>query len=463
MECACGLNHAEDVRIKVDKTLLERKTTMRKFAVELSSPTSVDIAITKKCNHRCVHCYNVWRTDSDNSDVCKVLTDEQIRTITDELVKNDIWRATLTGGEPLAELDVLYKLILSLKKHGISLGMNTNLSLMTEEIARRLTAELQWDNILLTSLPGLIPEICDRITQVPGSYNRIVKGIDVCNKYNIPVGINIVISKNNLLELERLYDFVKKHNVDYVSITRAIAPLYDQNNPAFFLNEKEITYIADVLEQVHTRFNINVGSVTPFPLCILKDISKYQDIVSASCAAGISRCSIDAITGDITACTHEERSYGNIYTDGLKAAWENMYEWRQGLLVNEECRDCEMLAFCGGECRMIAGTEANVKYHLDKNAQIKYTPYAPVDPISDDTVFRISKNVRYRREPFGGILRCAENECYVTETIILLYEKIKGKDIIKVCDFLEFCEENDFLYDAIVELEKMKILQRIKE
>lgn len=90
---------------------------MNKFAVELTSPTSVDIAITKKCNHRCVHCYNVWRTDDENSDVHKVLTDEQVERITNELVKNDVWRATLTGGEPLAELDVLYKLIISLNKH----------------------------------------------------------------------------------------------------------------------------------------------------------------------------------------------------------------------------------------------------------------------------------------------------------------------------------------------------------
>ena len=436
---------------------------MKKFAVELSSPTSVDIAITKKCNHRCVHCYNVWRTDGDNSDIHKVLTDKQVEKITSELVKNNVWRATLTGGEPLAELSVLYNFITSLTEHGITLGMNTNLSLMTDEIARHLTEKLHWDNILLTSLPGLLPEICDQITQVSGSYDRIVRGIDICQKYNIPVGINIVVSKKNMFELERLYDFVSNHKVDYVSITRAIAPLYDQDNPSFFLDEKEIRYIADILEQVHSRFGISVGSVTPFPLCILKDITKYQDIVSASCAAGISRCSIDAITGDITACTHEERSYGNIYREGLKYAWDNMYEWRQGLLVNEECRNCEMLAFCGGECRMIAGTEAHVKYHLNKNADIKYTPYAPIAPVNKDTEFLISKYVRYRREPFGGILRCAENECYVTETIILLYEMIKDRRQIKVSDFFKFCEENVYLYDAIIQLEKMRILQRINK
>lgn len=436
---------------------------MSSFAVELSTPTSVDLTITKKCNHRCVHCYNVWRKDDENQDIMKKLTDEQIESIVNELLENNVWRVTLTGGEPLTELDVLYKLIASFTANDIEVGMNTNLSLMTNEIAQKLTKDLHWNSILLTSLPGLVPEICDKVTQVKDSYNRIVKGIDVCQEYGIPVGINIVISKNNLYELERLYDFIKKHKIDYVSITRAIAPLYDQDNTAFFLSEREITYIADILEKVHSVFGINVGSVTPFPLCILKDISKYQNIVSASCAAGISRCSIDAITGDISACTHEEKSYGNIYTDGLKKAWDNMYEWRQGTLINEECRECEMLAFCGGECRMIAGTEAQVKYNLNKHADINYSPYIPISAINMNTKYKLSKHVRYRKEAFGGVLRCEDNECYVSKNIILLYEYIKTRESIKMCDFLEFCEENKYLYDAIHELEKMKILVRVED
>ena len=52
---------------------------MNKFAVELTTPTSVDIAVTRRCNHRCVHCYNVWRKDDVNGDAVKVLTDEQVQ------------------------------------------------------------------------------------------------------------------------------------------------------------------------------------------------------------------------------------------------------------------------------------------------------------------------------------------------------------------------------------------------
>lgn len=435
---------------------------MQGFAVKLTTPTSVDIAITKKCNHRCIHCYNVWRTDDANQDVLKVLTDEQIEIITNELVKNNVWRATLTGGEPLSELSVLLKLIRAFGSRGISLGMNTNLSLMTDEIARTLTEEYHWNNILLTSLPGLTAEICDKVTQISGSYERIVRGIDICKEYGIPVGINIVISKENMYQLENLYEFLENHTVSYVSITRAVAPLYDRDNPAFFLSENEIIHIADILETVHRRFGVSVGSVTPFPLCILKDISKYQDIVSASCAAGISRCSIDAVTGDISACTHEERVYGNIYSTGLKKAWDNMYEWREGLLVNNECKECRYLSFCGGECRMIAGTESHVKYNLNKNANIQYSPYSPIEPVDKQTKFRVSHNVHYRREPFGGVLRCEDNECYVSESIILIYEHIMKREIVSVSDFLEICEESEYLYDSIIELEKMKILRRIK-
>ncbi|MBP1919438.1 radical SAM/SPASM domain-containing protein [Youngiibacter multivorans] len=433
---------------------------MNNFAIELTAPTSVDITITKKCNHRCIHCYNVWRNDNENSEIIKRLSDEQIEKLKNELILNNIWRATLTGGEPLAEIDILYKLIRVLNESGIALSMNTNLSLMTDTIASKLVHELKWTNIVLTSLPGLVPETCDDITQIRGSYKNIIRGIDICQKHGIPVGINVVISKKNIKDLELIFDFITQHKVDFVSITRAIAPLYDRDNPDFFLSEDEIIYIADVLEHLNAQFGISVGSITPFPLCILKDISKYKNILSASCAAGISRCSIDAITGDISACTHEEKSYGNIYSDGLQSAWSNMYEWRNGLLINEECRNCDKVAYCGGECRMIAGTEVNVKYNLNKSVEINYQPYMSIPQITKDTVFLIAKNVRYRREPFGGILRCKENECYVKENIIVLYEKIKNRTQISLNEFLEFCEESEYLYNAILELEKMKILVR---
>ena len=444
--------------------MLKGDDYLNNFAVKLSSPTSVDITITKKCNHKCIHCYNVWRADdNDNKDLVKALTNEQISIIKNELVLNQVWRATLTGGEPLAEINVLYKLIEALLQVGIRLGMNSNLSLMTSDIANTLVNRYNWKEMILTSLPGLSANVCDRITQMTGSFYRIINGIDICHQYGIPVGINIVVSKKNLRDIELLPEFLSNYKVGYVSITRAIAPLYDRSNKDFFLSAEEIIYLADILADIHEKFFIPVGSITPFPLCILKDITKYKDIVSASCAAGITRCSIDAISGDISACTHEDKSYGNIYKDGLKKAWDNMFEWQNGLLINEECRGCEKLAFCGAECRMIAGTESNVKYNLNKNAKINYQPYGKIKELTKNTLFGVSKDVRYRREDFGGVLRCRENECYVSSRVILLYEIIKDFDTIRVKDFFEFCQENEYLYDVIRELEKMKILYRIEE
>ena len=227
---------------------------MNGFAVELSSPTSVDIAITKKCNHKCIHCYNVWRTKENDKDLVKTLTIEQINKIRDELVLNQVWRATLTGGEPLADIRVLYKLIEALLQAGIRLGMNSNLSLMTDEIADTLVNKYNWKEIILTSLPGLTANVCDRITQIKGSYYRIIKGIDICHQYGIPVGVNIVVSKKNLIDIELLPNFLSNYKVDYVSITRAIAPLYDRNNKDFFLNAEEIVYMADILADIHEKF-----------------------------------------------------------------------------------------------------------------------------------------------------------------------------------------------------------------
>ena len=431
------------------------------FAVVLSSPTSVDVSITRKCNHKCIHCYNTWRTDdADERRNVEPVPDEKIEKIFDELEANDIWRVTVTGGEPLSAKNVLRKFIEESRKRNIDIGMNTNLTLMTDDLALELS-NYGWKTALLTSLPGVTPEVCDSVTQVPGSFDRIVKGIRIRKKHGLLVGINVVVSRENLFEVDKLFDFLDKNPVDYVSITRAVAPLYDMNNPAFFLDSAEITHIAETLERIHDRYGCEVGSITPFPLCVLKDVDRFRHVLSASCAAGITRCCIDAVTGDITACTHESTPYGNIYTEGLTPAWEKMSEWRNGQNVNSECRKCSMLQYCGGECRMIAGTEKHVKYNLNRNVEVVYTIKEP-PAIDKASKFIVSHECHSRREPFGGVIQHGYNECYVSDSVMALHDVVQRYDSISYADFLEFCEESPFLDVAIRELCKMGILKKIQ-
>ncbi len=56
---------------------------------ELKSPVTVQLEITSKCNHRCVHCYNYWRADSlDNT----TMKEDELYAVMKNLRDGNNWR-----------------------------------------------------------------------------------------------------------------------------------------------------------------------------------------------------------------------------------------------------------------------------------------------------------------------------------------------------------------------------------
>ena len=137
----------------------------------MSSPIRIDIVLNQDCNHRCVHCYNPWRDQCNKKEEYNTKTVmHNIDVIAEELKNANVWSAILTGGEPLLHPEVLFRCIERLKEFDVSMSINTNLTLITQEIINKLVDDYKWNNIILTSLPSLHETLCDEITQVKGSY-----------------------------------------------------------------------------------------------------------------------------------------------------------------------------------------------------------------------------------------------------------------------------------------------------
>lgn len=426
------------------------------LGISLSAPTSVELTLTKACNHKCLHCYNPWREQAD----CKTsgFTKEQLDIIACELKKNDVWHVTLSGGEPLMRPDVLINAAKALKEAGITFSMNTNLTLMTEELARTLKEDLEWSTLILTSLPSIQPELCDTITQIPGSYDRILKGISICKDYGFRVGINIVISQKNKADLANIQEFIAKNRIDYLCISIVIPPAYDNENPDYYLNNEDICNLANSLMEIKRKYGVDVDSITPLPICILKDVNKYMEIIATTCSAGLTRCTIDT-DGNIFACSHEEEPYGNIFVDGLKPAWEKMTNWRLGEKLNPECKECKYLAICGGECRMMKNQD-NQYYKLDKNADILYEPPGADSTIEFSTIFTVNHNVKIRKEDFGAAIRVAYSEYFITEEILQLYYLLSELDTFKVAELFVHVDDSELLTEVLTYLEDINVISR---
>ena len=400
------------------------------FARRLRSPVRVDLVLNSDCNHACSHCYNPWRNkNSESLSLNESLFPHKLDYIVDELVNSRVWSVVLTGGEPLLHPKELFYAIDLLRANQISMCLNTNLTCFTDKLACQLVKEHNWDNMVLASLPSTNSDMCDRITHVSGSFNAIMKGLDVCHRNGIRVGINTVITRENFQDLANYASFINEHPVEYLSISIVIPPVYDARNEAYYLTGEDIRHIADTLLDIKGKCGIEIGSVTPLPLCLLLDADKYLSVLNTMCLAGISKCSIHIVDGRVTACAHEDNSYGNIYTDGLATCWQKMAKWNDISHLPNECQDCKWLFLCGGECRMMRRKCCmEPLYQLNNQAPILFrgkneTAFCLPE---DHETLRISSSLRIRKENDGYLIRTGHLETRLSDRLWALCNYLRG-------------------------------------
>jgi radical SAM protein with 4Fe4S-binding SPASM domain len=164
----------------------------------LNIPAHAVIELTYRCNLKCSHCY----IDIKNSN--ELALAEWQDTI-DQLKAAGTIYLLMTGGEIMLRPDFL-DIAVYVRRHGLIPGFITNGTLITPEIARNI-AELKPFSIAV-SLYGASPETHDTITQVPGSYERTLNGIQMLISHGLPVLVQTVAMKSNLGELMRIEEMV---------------------------------------------------------------------------------------------------------------------------------------------------------------------------------------------------------------------------------------------------------------
>ena len=188
---------------------------------------ALSIELTTQCNGSCLHCFarsGISRRSSLPFDLAKGIVDEGYNAGYRHL--------HITGGEPL-----LWEGLFELLDHAFDEGyetilMNTNGTLITEEISKRLADYGSFS--ISISLDG--PEdLHDRI-RGKGSYRKAMRGIDIALNAGNNLIIFTTVTKSLLPELPRFADdlYKKFPSVKYliliqlISITNGEFPLFEE-------------------------------------------------------------------------------------------------------------------------------------------------------------------------------------------------------------------------------------------
>ncbi len=280
--------------------------------------------ITNRCNERCIHCFlpeERCRRDIDTSlaiDILGQAADEGVLDL------------TISGGECLLHKDFT-RILSYARKCDFSITVLSNLTLLNDDVISVLKeANIEF---IQTSIYSMNPSEHDHVTQVHGSHEATVSGIEKLIDANIPVHVNFPVLKETYKSYGEVCEWAANRRIK-LSTDLMITARTDNttDNLNLRLSSEEIkeflshtvSYVSGSQEEINE--DDPVCSVGRRAICVAQNGGYYP-------CAGFQNYVI-----------------GNAYKQSLHDVWNNSPELRKlrGITWNNlpECLRCEAQKFC---------------------------------------------------------------------------------------------------------------------
>jgi radical SAM protein with 4Fe4S-binding SPASM domain len=163
---------------------------------------------TRKCNLRCVHCYN----SAGGKNPAEILTTRQAKSFIHDLADFAVPVILFSGGEPLLRQDI-FELAQFATELGMRTALSTNGTLITESEARNIKksgfAEVG------ISLDGVGVKN-DRFRGKKGAYEAALQGIRNSVSLGLRVSLRLTITPSNYMEIPAVFDLIEKEGIERI-------------------------------------------------------------------------------------------------------------------------------------------------------------------------------------------------------------------------------------------------------
>ena len=317
-----------DFLIKEDKEIRE-------------NPTCIYFIFSYRCNFSCSYCYENKRTQ-----------DIYIPTFTQEMVdavlanNPQAKNICLFGGEPLLSENKQIIEYLFEKAKDCSFSVITNGYNLDEYIEDLLKVKIQFIQITLDGNK----ELHDRfrfLKNGEGTYEKIIKNIDLCLRNNIPVKVRINISKQNRgAAFDLRNELIKKFHSSLLSFE--MQSLFQSSDAerndvlfSFYRNEQK--------EHISQNYRNKIFKTFPPVTNFLVNKIAYRPIIRFCNVEQQSRFFDNY--GDIYSCIlsvgDKRKSIGSFFP---KLIYKDNSMFMRTALNFEKCKNCRYLFICGGGC-----------------------------------------------------------------------------------------------------------------
>ena len=255
-------------------------------------PFKIDIELHRRCNLRCLSCSRRASPDYERlNEISKSLEMplEKWLEIVEEAAELGVreWHIA-GGGEPMFLPSITLTVMKKIKEYGMLGIITTNGSLWTPKIIEEVV-RMGWDRIHF-SIDGPNEKVHDYLRQVPGTFRRVVRTLDLLNKLKKKyktdkpmLNMNTVLSIKNYKLLPEMVKFAKKHGIEFMFVEPLI--VYSKYGEMLKLKKRHLrefpSYLKEAIE-LAKKFGINNnfdGLEKNLDLELIEKSSKMNEVV----------------------------------------------------------------------------------------------------------------------------------------------------------------------------------------
>ena len=304
------------------------------------APMQVSIEVTRRCPLECQHCYNNLPMGDQAARSREMSTEEHFRML-DELVEMGCFWLLYTGGEIFARKDFL-EIYTYAKKKGFLITLFTNGTLVTEKIADYL---VEWPPFAVEiTLYGRTKETYEALTQIPGSYERCLRGIGLLRSRGLPLKLKTVATSINKHEVSAMRQFAEEEIGVEFKMDGQINPRIDcsQSPLAVRLTPEEVVAL-----DLHAP-----NGVSEYRRLAKHDLENPPNLAQNDnvyyCGGGMNSFAINAY-GEMSICVISQQETFNVRQSGLTRVWEEslLHSRERKRTRVTKCVQCRIQSLCG--------------------------------------------------------------------------------------------------------------------
>jgi radical SAM protein with 4Fe4S-binding SPASM domain len=343
---------------------------------------SLIFEVTQRCNHACLHCYNVWNGEDGAKATYppyprgELDTERTLALLGKALDETVCSHVTLTGGEPLLRPD-LPAILDYLRARNTGTTVISNGRLLGEGMA----VDCLDRGVGLFELPLLSHQraVHDRLSGAPGAWDAVLDAMANVRLHRGRFAAAFVATRLNIDHVSEVMKLAFAFGAKAVMFNRFNPGGRGRQNLGQLLpSAEEVRLALAAADGASAQYGLPVSCSIPIQPCLV-DPAAFPHIGFAFCAAGSERAyfALDPM-GNLRPCNHTPMILGNLFEESFTELVAPDRLRPVTGAVPAFCGGCARRTECQGGCKAAAqvcfGSLAAEEPFLHANRDSAYRP-----------------------------------------------------------------------------------------